>query len=59
MVAQLVEQRPFKPFVEGSIPSHPTIYYSLVRMHSLAQVLDTRLRRAVATTVVRRRLFLK
>jgi hypothetical protein len=24
MVAQLVEQRPFKPFVEGSIPSHPT-----------------------------------
>jgi ATP-binding cassette subfamily B protein len=24
MVAQLVEQRPFKPFVVGSIPTHPT-----------------------------------
>ena len=24
MVAQLVEHRPFKPRVEGSIPSHPT-----------------------------------
>ena len=26
MVAQLVEQRPFKPFVVGSIPTHPTKY---------------------------------
>lgn len=26
LVAQLVEQRPFKPFVQGSSPCQPTIY---------------------------------
>ncbi len=30
-VAQLVEQRPFKPFVAGSIPAGPTMNQSLIK----------------------------
>ena len=29
-IAQLVEQGPFKPFVLGSSPSRPTIFYALI-----------------------------
>ena len=34
LIAQLVEQRPFKPFVQGSSPCQPTIFLSSPRQDS-------------------------